>query len=248
MRPLRVFFASWLLTTVAPARASGPYAEVKSCRPPEEESEFLQSCVRLTSGRHAGKTLGPGLIAPSGGAAAVLHHRRYGGSGDRITVKLYGADGKLQGSFPMGTGADEFPLFWSPPPSRYLAWIEVDGRGGTLRIVDVRRRRLVLSQLSPLEEWPVFSPKGSLVLIPLAAPGPTADAVREVAVVDLASRRTRQVVLRSGPEEELVQPKWLSERQIGATLRKRGEQSGRPVQATIPSPARAPAPPEEPKP
>ncbi len=248
------------LTAGAAARAGQPasrssvsarYVEVKACRPPEEEGEFLQSCVKIASGRRAGKLLGAGVVAPGGQAAAVLSHRRYGGAGDRVTVKVYGPDGRLEASYPMGAGGEEFALVWAPAPARYLGWIEVDGRGGVLRVVDRRRQRVVLTAISPLEEWPVFAPRGARVLVPRAsareatprAPGEGAEEpVRELEVQDLAVKGSRRVVLRAGAGEELTAPRWGSPTQVTATLRKVGASKGKPVQAQVPLPA-PPAPP-----
>jgi hypothetical protein len=225
------------------AIAGGPavYAEVQSCRDAAEEGEFLQSCVKLLATRRAGKVLGPGLVAPGGRVAAVLHHKRYGSIADRVTVRIYGADGKLACSFPMGSGGDEFALAWAPGSSRYLAWVEVDGRGGTLKVADWRRRKIVLSAPSPLEEWPLFAPKGARVMIPRGAESAAAGAatsdpgsgrVQLVEVVDLLER-ARQTVLRAGKQEELVGLRWVGADAVGGTLRKLGADKGKPVQGRM---------------
>ena len=213
------------------ASAAALYLEVKDCRRPAEEGEFLQTCVKVVSGPKAGTILGPGSVAPSGQAAAVLHHRRYGSPSDRLVVKVYGTGGRLSGSYPMGSGGDEFPLQWTPPPSRYLGWVEVDGRGGLLRIVDCRRRRFALSAASPLEEWPIFAPHGARALIPKRAPTTdgSSDVVRAMEMVSLDGPPQRQTVIQTGPEEELVQIHWLSPTELGATRRKVGASKGQTV-------------------
>jgi hypothetical protein len=187
--------------------------------------------VKVASGSQAGKILGPGSVAPSGQAAAVLHHRRYGSPSDRLVVKVYGSGGRLQGSYPMGSSGDEFALYWTPPPSRYLGWVEVDGRGGLLRVADCRRRRFALSAVSPLEEWPIFAPRGARAMIPRRDPDSdrSSDTVRAVDVVSLDAPPLRQTVLSASPEEELVQLRWLSPTEIGATLRKVGGSEGQAV-------------------
>lgn len=222
-----------VLLESAAARASS-YVEVNGCRPPKEEGEFLQTCVKVASGRKAGKVLGPGKVAPGGAAAAVIHHRRYGTSSDRVSVMVYGPEGRAE-TYPMGdSGADEYALHWAAGSSRYLAWVEVDGRGGVLKIVDRRRKRFLLSVLTPLEEWPIFAPKGPRALLPLGAAGdePLEARVRELQIVDLPSR-SRQTVLKAASGEELVGPKWLSPTQIQATLRKLGAIKGKLVTGKI---------------
>jgi hypothetical protein len=230
-----------LLPTGAAARIAS-YAEVQSCRDAAEEGEFLQSCVKLLVTRRAGTVLGPGLVAPGGRVAAVLHHKRYGSVADRVTVRIYGPDGKLAGSFPMGSAGDEYALAWAPGSSRYLAWVEVDGRGGTLKVADWRRRRIAISAASPLEEWPIFAPKGVRLMIPRGGdgvppgsepvPDPTAEQVQFVEVIDLLDR-ARQTVLRAGKGEELVGLRWISADTVGATLRKLGAAKGKPVQGRL---------------
>ncbi len=216
-----------LLGPGALARASS-YVEVSGCRPAKEEGEFLQTCVKVASGRKAGKLLGPGRVAPGGSAAAVIHHRRYGASADRVSVLVYGPDGRAE-TYPMGeAGSEEYALQWAPGSSRYLAWVEVDGRGGLLKVIDRGRKRFVLSVLTPLEDWPIFAPKGPRALIPLGGSGddPLEGKVRELQIVDLPSR-SRQTVLRAGAGEELTGPKWLGPTQIQATLRKVGAAKGK---------------------
>jgi hypothetical protein len=229
----------------APVPRGAPFAEVKGCRDAEQEGEFLQTCVKLLVGRRAGQVLGPGLVAPTGRMAAVVHHRRYGKLSDRVTVRIFGPDGKLATSFPMGAGGEEFLLSWAPG-GRFLGWIEVDGRGGLLKVVDCRRRRVALSAPSPLEQWPVFPEKGTrpLVMLPRRATtdAPVSERVQSIEVVDLQDR-SRKVVLSAIKDEELVDPRWLAPELVGATLRKIGAAKGKPVQGKM---RPRPPPPEKP--
>lgn len=226
------------LNLPSPARAGPSYVEVRDCRPPDEDGEFLQSCVKLTAGRRAGRVLGPGLVAPGGQAAAVLRHRRYGTASDRVTVRIYGPGGRALVTVPMGEGGDEFTLVWSPS-GRFLAWVEVDGDGGKLRVVDRERGRLVLSARSPLEAWPIFSPSGDRVLLP-AGRG-SEDRVAELFVIDLLRRGGKRSVLQAGPDEELLQPRWLSPSTVQALRRKASsDRGGKIVQGSFLSPASRP--------
>jgi hypothetical protein len=225
---MRAFVAFLLLSAPLPAHAAPTYVEVTGCRPAAEEGEFLQSCVKINVGKHAGRVLGPGWVAPGGQAAAVLQHRRYGASSDRVTLRLHGAVGRFEGSYAMGSGGEEYKVSWSPA-GRFLAWVEVDGRGGQLRVVDRLRKRVVLTTLAPIEEWPVFAPSGSKLLLPAGPPGQ--ERVRELAIIDLMIKGSRQVVLRTAFDEELVQPRWISPSAVQATRRKLGaSQGGKPVQ------------------
>jgi hypothetical protein len=227
----------------APTTARGSsYVEVTGCRPAKEEGEFLQICVKVASGRKAGKLLGPGRVAPGGAAAAVIHHRRYGSPADRVSVLVYGPEGRAE-TYPMGEpGGDEFALQWAPGSSRYLGWVEVDGRGGLLKVVDRRRKRFLLSLLTPLEEWPVFAPRGARALLPVGAAGenPLEAQVRELQIIDLPSR-TRQTVLRAAAGEELVAPRWISPTVVQATLRKIGVLKGKLVSGKLKAPPPPPA-------
>ena len=241
----------WILTAIAvalsptAARASS-YVEVTGCRPPKEEGEFLQTCVKVASGKKAGKVLGPGRVAAGGVAAAVVHHRRYGTPGDRVSVMVYGPEGRAE-TYPMGeSGCEEYGLHWAPGSSRYLAWVEVDGRGGLLKIVDRKRKRFLLSVLTPLEDWPIFAPSGPRALIPIggSTDDPLEGKVRELQIVDLPSR-SRQTVLRAPAGEELVGPKWLSPTQIQATLRKLGAAKGKLVTGKVKPPPPPPKKEEE---
>jgi hypothetical protein len=245
-----VLLAQVLVALVAPHTAAAPrsvpFAEVKGCRAAEQEGEFLQTCVKLLVGRRAGEVLGPGLVAPTGRLAAVVHHRHYGKLSDRVTVRIYGPNGKVASTFPMGAGGEEFLLAWAPGASRFLGWVEVDGRGGLLRIVDCRRQRIALSSPSPLEQWSVFPDKGSrpLAMIPRRATtdAPTSERVQSIEVIDLQDR-SRKVVLSAGRDEELVEPRWLGPELVGATLRKIGAAKGKPVQGKMrprPPPAEKP--------
>jgi hypothetical protein len=217
----------------APIRAAS-YVEVNGCRPPAEEGEFLQSCVKVASGRGEGTVLGPGLVAPGGSTAAILHHKKYGHPTDRVTVRLYGARGKLESSFPMGSGGEEFLMAWAPASSRFLAWVEVDGRGGVVKVIDCRKRRIIFSALSPLEEWPLFAPRSARLLIPRGGKGqePMALRVQSAEVVDLLTRE-RRVILRADSGEELVDLRWISTSTLGATLRRIGAGKGKNVQAAF---------------
>jgi hypothetical protein len=83
------------------------------------------------------------------------------------------------------------------------------------------------------------------VALPLGAPDddPTAGLVREVAVVDLPSKH-RQSALRAGAGEELAGLRWLSPRELQATLRKVGAVKGKSVVGRVkepPPPAQADA-------
>jgi hypothetical protein len=231
-----------LLLSPATARASS-YVEVTGCRPAKEEGEFLQTCVKVAAGKKAGKVLGPGRVAPGGRAAAVIHHRRYGAASDRVSVMVYGPEGRAE-TYPIGeSGGEEFALHWAAGSSRYLGWVEVDGRGGVLKIVDRRRKRFLLSVLTPLEEWPIFAPGGPRALIPIGA---AADEVRELQIVDLPSR-SRQTVLRAPAGEELVAPRWLSPTQVQATLRKVGALKGKLVTGKVKPPPPPPPRPDAPE-
>jgi hypothetical protein len=226
------------------ASAAPLYVEVKGCRPAEEEGEFLQGCVKVATGKKAGKVLGPGWVAPGGQAAAVLQHRRYGASSDRITLRLHGAMARFEGSYQMGSGSEEFNVVWSPA-GRFLAWVEVDGRGGLLRVVDRIRKRVVLSTLTPLEEWPFFSPSGHKLLLPVGTKGE--ERVRELCILDLLVKGSRQTALRASADEELVQPRWVSPLGISAVKRKVGAAKGKTVQGAFtppPPPASQEAPDE----
>jgi hypothetical protein len=215
------------------ASAAPLYVESKGCRPADEEGEFLQSCVKVATGKKAGKVLGPGWAAPGGQAAAVLQHRRYGAASDRITLRLHGAMGRFEGSYQMGAGSEEFHVVWSPA-GRFLAWVEVDGRGGQLRVVDRIRRRVILTTLTPLEEWPFFAPSGSKLLLPVGTKGE--ERVRELCILDLLVKGSRQTVLRAGADEELVQPRWTSPLAISAVRRKVGTAKGKTVQGAFTPP------------
>jgi len=221
------------------AHAAPAYVEVKDCRPPSEEGEFLQTCVKLNVGRRAGRVLGPGWVAPGGQAAAVLQHRQYGATSDRVALRVHGPTGRFEGTYSMGSGGEEHAVFWSAA-GRFLAWVEVDGRGGLLRVVDRQRRRQVLSVVSPLEEWPIFAPSGSKLLLPVGRPGD--DRTRELCIIDLLVKGSRQTVLQAMPDEELTQPRWIAPNTVQAVRRKVGGQKGKTVQGSF----RAPPPPPPP--
>jgi hypothetical protein len=223
-----------LLSTAVPGSLlAAPFVEIKDCRPPEEDGEFLQSCVKMVEGKRSGQILGPGLVAPTGQYAAVVQHRRYGRPTDRVTLRIYGPTGRLQGTYPMSSG-DEYDLFYPASSDRYLAWVETDGRGGQLRLLDLRRQRIVLSAITPLDSWPIFSPRDLLLMIPRRGAGAdlTDDRVGQIEAVELPSRR-RMVVLSAQKDEELIDLHWLAPDAIGATLLAPGQKKGKVVRGVV---------------
>jgi hypothetical protein len=231
--------------SAAPA-APSPYSLVKRCRPAGEEVEFLRTCVELVR-RGQTTRLGPGLVALGGKRAVVLHHRRYGADADRVTVRVYGPSGKIEATFPMGASGAEYALHLSPDPGRFLAWVEVDGRGGRLVVLDLARGRIAFRAPTPLDDWEVFSPKTATLLLPHRAQGsdPLSESIVKLEVVGFAPR-WRKVALVAGKGEELTQPRWAGADLVVATLRKVGASSGKTVQARVapPPPPPAPAPAE----
>jgi hypothetical protein len=220
-----------LLCLLGSGLAKGaPFTEEKNCRPLEENGEFLQDCVKVHVGRKPDRILGPGRISSSGDFAAVLQHRRYGSKNDRVTLKIYDAAGKLWSTVLMSERGDEYTFHWAPRGCPFLAWVEVDGRGGTLRVLDVRRRRFSLSLLTPLDDWPFFPSEGCNIMIPRGEimQETLSPRVTELEIMNLETKK-RKVVLRASSEEAFVDVQWSSSKTITATLRSLAGKKDTPV-------------------